>query len=304
VCTRSYIGLRIHARCRVCASAIGGRKTPLHEADGKGHLAAAAALLTHGADVNAKDDYGCGGPSLFRATVGVRRTCHCRPGRDRCTVVRRHRHDTQTIQSGTHTRMDVEVRMRRNTHTDARTKAHARTRAQQRAATHVRRRRPHALRRTHTHAHTHARTPENALAHTGVDGCMSCVCIGVSVYAYACACAHTCARAHADSNTSRSPTSARAHAHAGAVTHAGVRAHTQYSPMSVVVYVHARTHAPDSHTTRSPTNARTHAHSHAGAVTHAGLRAHTPAQQSSLRIGPHTRMCTHADTRTCKQHTR
>ncbi len=32
----------------------------------------AAALLTHGADANAKDNDGCGGWSLFLATVGVR----------------------------------------------------------------------------------------------------------------------------------------------------------------------------------------------------------------------------------------
>ncbi len=33
-----------------------------------------AALLTHGADVNAKEGkHGCGGRSLFRATVGGRR---------------------------------------------------------------------------------------------------------------------------------------------------------------------------------------------------------------------------------------
>jgi hypothetical protein len=41
----------IHAFCR--------RKTPLQEAAAKGHAAVAADLLTHGADVNAKDDDSC-----------------------------------------------------------------------------------------------------------------------------------------------------------------------------------------------------------------------------------------------------
>jgi hypothetical protein len=47
--------------------------TPLHVAAGQGQSAMVAALLTHGADVNAKDNVGCGGLSPFRATVGMRR---------------------------------------------------------------------------------------------------------------------------------------------------------------------------------------------------------------------------------------
>ena len=35
------------------------RNTPLQEAAAKGHAAVAADLLTHGADVNAKDDDSC-----------------------------------------------------------------------------------------------------------------------------------------------------------------------------------------------------------------------------------------------------
>jgi hypothetical protein len=54
------------ARCRVCASALRRRYTPLHWAAGYGHTAVAAALLAHGADVNAKDDHGCGGRSPIR----------------------------------------------------------------------------------------------------------------------------------------------------------------------------------------------------------------------------------------------
>ncbi len=44
-----------------CASAIRRRYTPLHHAAWKGHAAAAAALLAHGADVHAMDRGGCGG---------------------------------------------------------------------------------------------------------------------------------------------------------------------------------------------------------------------------------------------------
>ncbi len=56
----------------VCAQAFLRRRTPLHVAAENGHAAAAAALLTHGADVNAKEGiYGCGGRSLFWATDGV-----------------------------------------------------------------------------------------------------------------------------------------------------------------------------------------------------------------------------------------
>ena len=53
------------------AGAFHRRKTPLHWAAIQGHEAVAAALLDQGADVNAKDSGGCGGWSLFWATVGV-----------------------------------------------------------------------------------------------------------------------------------------------------------------------------------------------------------------------------------------
>jgi ankyrin repeat protein len=48
------------------------RNTPLHRAAVEGHAEVVAALLAHGADVHAKGALGCGGRSLFRATVGVR----------------------------------------------------------------------------------------------------------------------------------------------------------------------------------------------------------------------------------------
>ncbi len=58
VCTRSYIGLRIHTCCRVCASALRRRETPLHAAAINGHADVVAALLKHGADVHAKIKWG------------------------------------------------------------------------------------------------------------------------------------------------------------------------------------------------------------------------------------------------------
>jgi hypothetical protein len=50
------------------------RNTPLHKAACNGYVAVVAVLLMHGADVNAMNNGGCGGRSLFWATVGVRRT--------------------------------------------------------------------------------------------------------------------------------------------------------------------------------------------------------------------------------------
>ncbi len=56
----TIVQLPVYPRAgRVCASAIRRRSTPLHFAAWSGHAAVAAALLTHGADVNAKDKYRC-----------------------------------------------------------------------------------------------------------------------------------------------------------------------------------------------------------------------------------------------------
>ncbi len=58
----------------MCVSAFNRRWTPLHLAAYYGHEAVAAALLAHGADVNAYLELeGCGVLALFWATVGVRR---------------------------------------------------------------------------------------------------------------------------------------------------------------------------------------------------------------------------------------
>jgi ankyrin repeat protein len=59
------------ARCRVWASVSHCRWTSLHKTAHNGHAAAAAALLTHGADMNAKNNDGCGSRSLFSETVGA-----------------------------------------------------------------------------------------------------------------------------------------------------------------------------------------------------------------------------------------
>jgi hypothetical protein len=77
--TRGYV----HARCAQrghAARAFGRvrarfvrRVTALHAAAGRGDAPMTAVLLAHGADVQAKDKNGCGGRSLFWATVGVRR---------------------------------------------------------------------------------------------------------------------------------------------------------------------------------------------------------------------------------------
>ncbi len=76
-----HMPARRHARAdglalpceRACA--FHRRQTPLMYAALKGHAAVAVALLAHGADANAKESMnGCGGRSLFWATVGVRRT--------------------------------------------------------------------------------------------------------------------------------------------------------------------------------------------------------------------------------------
>jgi hypothetical protein len=85
------------SRCGVWTSAIGRRDTPLDWAAIYGHAAVAAALLTHGAEVNAKDRSGCGSRSLFWATVGVR----CAAVADRGGFDARHRMWMRAIHSGT-----------------------------------------------------------------------------------------------------------------------------------------------------------------------------------------------------------
>jgi hypothetical protein len=61
--------------------------TPLYLAARYGPTAAAAALLTHGADVNAKANDGCGRRFLFWATVGARRAAVAdRDGTDACKL--------------------------------------------------------------------------------------------------------------------------------------------------------------------------------------------------------------------------
>ena len=66
----------------------------------------AAALLTHGADVDAKDNAGCGGRSLFRAMVGVAAPAVAdRDGIASCTCTDPHRH----MEMRTHTLVHVEV---------------------------------------------------------------------------------------------------------------------------------------------------------------------------------------------------
>jgi hypothetical protein len=74
------------SRCGVCASAIRRRYTPLHWAADKGHVDVVAALLTHGADVNAKlNNTGC----VFPVAVFGQRSARAAPavadrdGRDR-----------------------------------------------------------------------------------------------------------------------------------------------------------------------------------------------------------------------------
>jgi hypothetical protein len=47
------------------------RETPLHVAAFYGNVAAMAALLSHSADVHAKDDLGCGGRSLLSAAISA-----------------------------------------------------------------------------------------------------------------------------------------------------------------------------------------------------------------------------------------
>jgi ankyrin repeat protein len=55
-----------HTRLMAAARVVFRRRiTPLHEAAYYGHVAVVVSLLTHGADVRAKDNDGCGSRSLF-----------------------------------------------------------------------------------------------------------------------------------------------------------------------------------------------------------------------------------------------
>jgi hypothetical protein len=53
---RRYAARADGSRCRLWSCAFHRRLTPLHWAAHKGHAAVAAALLTHGADVESKDE--------------------------------------------------------------------------------------------------------------------------------------------------------------------------------------------------------------------------------------------------------
>jgi hypothetical protein len=78
--------------------------TPLHAAAFWGREPAAAALLTHGADVNAKDKDGCGGPLVAILSTGRRALCRRGgPGRDRCMQIGMQTH-THPTESRSHTR--------------------------------------------------------------------------------------------------------------------------------------------------------------------------------------------------------
>jgi hypothetical protein len=91
--TRGFTCPHTHlARRRVWACAFHRRWTPLHKAAGKGHTAVVAALLTNGADANAKTNFGCGGWSLFLGN-----------GR-RAAVADRDRIDAMQMWMHTHTR--------------------------------------------------------------------------------------------------------------------------------------------------------------------------------------------------------
>jgi hypothetical protein len=217
----SYICLRINARCGVCVSAIRRRETPLHYAAIRGHAAMANALLTHGADVHAKTDYGCGGQSPLWATVGVRRAGRGRPGLDRCNaVLGAQTHTRDLTLAHTPARIDVAVCMRRNTHTDARTKARARTCAQPRGATHARQTTaaltPPDL--THTHAHLSTRSRTQVWIDARMYGCIVIWACG-----RVCMRAHMRARARRLAHHPQSDERTRTHTHAGAATHAVTR---------------------------------------------------------------------------------
>jgi hypothetical protein len=126
---RTQTNSTLTARAAVCARARSRRNTPLHEAARNGHADVAAALLTHGADVHAKDEDGCGGRLLICATVGVRRAGRCRAGTGPLNRDRDAQMGMRATHFRTHTRIDVEFCMRLVTHTDAHTKAHARAHA-------------------------------------------------------------------------------------------------------------------------------------------------------------------------------
>ncbi len=67
-------GTHRYLRFRILGRVLFHRRiTPLHYAAIYGHTAVAAALLAHGADVNAENNGGCGGRSLLCLTVGMHR---------------------------------------------------------------------------------------------------------------------------------------------------------------------------------------------------------------------------------------
>jgi hypothetical protein len=116
--TRAHAAYTNGSRCR------GRRETPLHLAANNGYPAVAAALLAHGANVHAKNNGGCGGRSLFRAMVGVRRAAVAdQDGIDAFRSGCTHTH----AEARTHTH--AHARTHRSTHarTDAHTHAQART---------------------------------------------------------------------------------------------------------------------------------------------------------------------------------
>jgi hypothetical protein len=92
----------------VFASAIRRRTTPLHNAANNGHVAVVAALLAHGADVHAKNKFGCGGRSLFWATVGVRRAAVA--GRDGIDALQIWMSPYTDTHAPAHTRIHTHIR--------------------------------------------------------------------------------------------------------------------------------------------------------------------------------------------------
>ncbi len=132
-------------RCGVCASAFHRRFTPLHRAGFHGHATVAAALLTHGADVNAKSNYGCGSRSLFRATVGVRCAAVDRDGTDNKIAARRSGCMHTHIYTQTHDGLPS------RTHAHSPSRCHTSTK---RVRTHIHTNAPsHPHDRTKTHSH-------------------------------------------------------------------------------------------------------------------------------------------------------
>jgi hypothetical protein len=118
------------ARCGARASAFRRRNTPLHDAADYGRANVVAALLAHGADVHSKDNFVCGGRSLFWVTAGVR-----------CAAVDRDKIDAMQIGMHAHARIHTDALPYINkacadarTHARERTNTHSYTRRQARAA--------------------------------------------------------------------------------------------------------------------------------------------------------------------------